>query len=79
MIRRRGTRGKGRKIKYMDDKAIPPMLTCERCGHEWPFKGGELPDNCAKCKSNFWDTPPNRNYPGRKPNNRSPVGHPESG
>lgn len=35
------------------------MLTCERCGYEWPYRGGEFPDACAniKCKSVFWDKP----------------------
>ena len=44
---------------------------CERCGHEWvargsrnvkPKKGAELskPKQCPKCKSAWWETPPNK-------------------
>ena len=41
----------------MEDKAVAPMSTCERCTHEWKFKGPEAPNQCPKCKSAFWDKP----------------------
>ena len=44
-------------MRYMEDKAVPPMCTCERCTHEWKFKGPEAPNRCPKCKSAFWDKP----------------------
>ena len=31
---RRGTRGKGRKISYWDDKAVVPAKTCPKCNEE---------------------------------------------
>ena len=47
-------------IRYMQDKAVDPMLTCLRCDHEWKCRGKDLPDNCPKCHSNFWDKPRTR-------------------
>lgn len=33
---------------------------CERCGHEWiPRKKLETPRICPRCKSAYWDRPPN--------------------
>jgi predicted Zn-ribbon and HTH transcriptional regulator len=50
-----------------------PGYRCERCGHEWVAraprnnppgrrKAGETPKprQCPKCKSAWWDVPPNK-------------------
>ena len=41
--KRRGTRGKGRKISYWDDKAVVPAKMCPECKEEI-YKGR---CNCA--------------------------------
>jgi predicted Zn-ribbon and HTH transcriptional regulator len=38
---------------------------CERCGHEWITRNEGAPVVCPKCKSPYWDKPPNKNNGGR--------------
>ena len=42
-LRKRGTRGKGRKITYWEDKAINPPTLCEEC------KTKIVDGACPKC------------------------------
>jgi len=30
------------------------MLKCQRCEHEWRPRTDEMPKECPKCKSYFW-------------------------
>ena len=37
---------------------------CERCGHEWvPRETEHEPKVCPKCKSPYWNTPPQTEQP----------------
>jgi hypothetical protein len=35
------------------------ILTCTRCGYQWPMRFDRRPATCAnrKCKSPYWDKP----------------------
>jgi len=30
-------------------------LTCKRCGHTWKPRTENLPSDCPKCKSPYWN------------------------
>lgn len=37
-----------------------PVYQCQRCGHEWMPRTPNYPKICPKCKSVYWDRPPNK-------------------
>lgn len=43
-----------------------PVLTCSRCGHTWTPRLPWMPVRCAKCKTPYWQTPPQPS-PSRAP------------
>jgi len=38
-----------------------PKLICQKCGHEWIPRQGEI-RQCPKCKSVWWDMPKIEEY-----------------
>lgn len=38
-------------------RARRPMMTCQRCEHEWTGRGDAAPRVCPRCKSPYWDRP----------------------
>jgi predicted Zn-ribbon and HTH transcriptional regulator len=42
----------------MNNVAIPLVLKCTRCGHEWLRRDlVKLPRQCPACHSPYWDRP----------------------
>ena len=36
------------------------ILTCLRCGYDWPSRLPHPPKRCARCRSPYWNRPKRR-------------------